>query len=326
MRTYCRVLGVLAVIVALSGGALFCQSQPVAQPEQKLFDTEEKVTHKVPIPPSVLSLLAKEDEDVRGSIKYHNVRASYSASLVSRGNSEDKLYLIIGSAIVDDATEIKFWLVQNDGGDGKPAEIFEGTTDMLEIGDFDASGYPALTTVEQKQTEVTETIFHFVAGKYVLFHQGTLARYPKEQKVFAIEFVKTHNPVRVPLAILTLLSKEEFIRQNLEDAVHPAKPVPQEWFIANRVSRANSDDKLYLLVGQIPLAGAHGTTFWLVDNHGGERKPEVILEVTADWFQIGEPDASGYPRITTSYIETTMRDEIFHFAGGRYRLLRGQRR
>ncbi|AEU37286.1 hypothetical protein AciX8_2983 [Granulicella mallensis MP5ACTX8] len=160
--------------------------------------------------------------------------------------------------------------------------------------------------------------------RYVVLHQATLARYPKEQKHFAIEFCKIHNPVPVPPAILTLLSEENFIQQNLADAIHPARPVPKEWFIAIRVSRSNSNDKLYLLVEQFPLTGAHGTTFWLVDNHGGERKPEVILEVTADWFQVGKPDDSGYPQITTSYIETTMSDEVFHFVAGRYRPLRTQ--
>jgi hypothetical protein len=322
MRAFRGILKAFAVMWLLSSAALFCQSQSGEQHEQKLFDIEEKVAYEVPIPRSVLGLLAREDEDVRSSIKYHNVKDSYSTTLVSGGDAEGKLYLIMGSSIVDDASVGKFWLVQSHGEEGRPAVIFRSTVDMLELGDLDASGYPVLTTVAQAKAMVTETVFHFVEGKYVAFQRSRLAHYPKEQKVFAIEFCKIHNPVSIPLAILTLLSKEDSIQQARMDAVHPAKPIPKEWFIASRISRSNLDDKLYLLVGQFPLSGAHGTTFWLVDNHGGERKPEVILEVTADWFQVGKPDDSGYPRITTSYIETTMSDEIFHFVAGRYRPLK----
>lgn len=324
MRKCRKILEVLAISVTLSANILFCQTGQEPQHEQRLFDIEEKVVSKVPIPRSILTLLAKEDEDVRSSIKSHDVKDSYSATLISRGNPEDKLYLIMGSSVVDDASVSKFWLVQSSGEEGRPAVIFRNTVYMLEIGNLDASGYPVLTTVAQTKAVVTETVFHFTAGKYVVSQQGKLAHYPKEQKDFAVEFGKIHNPVSIPLAILTLLSKEEFIRQNMANAVHPARPVPREWFIASRVSRSNLDDKLYLLVGQFPLTGAHGTTFWLVDNHGGERKPEVILEVTADRFRIGEPDDSGYPRIITSYIETTMSDEVFHFVADRCRPLRTQ--
>ena len=142
----------------------------------------------------------------------------------------------------------------------------------------------------------------------------------QEQRIFTIELDVDH-PVAIPPAIMTLLSTDRWVKENLKEEGHPTGRVPRKWFIASPISRANSDDKLYLLIGQFPLAGAHGTTFWLVDNHGGSEKPVIIFEITADQVDFGKTDASGYPTITVEYIEPTMSDEVFHFVAGKYVLL-----
>ena len=46
MKMYRRILEALAIIAALSGGVLWCQSQPLPPHEQRLFDVEEVIAHK----------------------------------------------------------------------------------------------------------------------------------------------------------------------------------------------------------------------------------------------------------------------------------------
>jgi hypothetical protein len=122
--------------------------------------------------------------------------------------------------------------------------------------------------------------------------------------------------------MLKLLSLDEDVKQAAEDQDGPSKAVPKEWFSASLVSMARPTEKLYLLVGNGPLVGAHVTTFWLLRKGPAGTSPSVLLKVTADQLEIGKPDSSGYPKITAVRLTaTTMRDTIYRFLAGKYVLV-----
>jgi hypothetical protein len=117
--------------------------------------------------------------------------------------------------------------------------------------------------------------------------------------------------------------KTKDVRQVMQSQHSPlTSAAPKGWFYASFISRANSDRKLYLVIGNGPLIGAHATTFWLVKGGGGESSPTIIFKATADQLKIGRTDASGYPEITAVRLTaTSVADAVYHFVSGKYVLV-----
>lgn len=144
--------------------------------EQRTFDAETlAVDHPVSIPSGVLSLLfndsdvkqvAGANQDSPGNVP----KDWFSASEVSRGPSDKKLYLVLGKGPLTGAHGTTFWLVGNDKSSGRPSVLLKITADRLEIGKKGKSGYPTITSVRLTAKSMTDDVYHFVACKYVLLH------------------------------------------------------------------------------------------------------------------------------------------------------------
>ena len=137
-----------------------------------------------------------------------------------------------------------------------------------------------------------------------------------EQRVFDAESATLQNPVPVPQDVLQLLSTDADVKNATEGK---SGPLPKDWFSASVISTARPSEKLYLVVGNGPLVGAHVTTFWLVGRSRPGSAPVVLLKAVADRLEVGKPDASGYPKVTAVRLTASMmRDTIYHFASGKY--------
>jgi len=140
----------------------------------------------------------------------------------------------------------------------------------------------------------------------------------KEQRVFDAETLAVDRPVPIPPEVLALLSKDSDVKQVLE-AQSPTRALPEDWFSASRLFKGSSNEKLYLVIGKGPIAGAHGTTFWLVGTDKGNGRPTVLLKITADRLEIGGTGGSGYPKITAvRFTAKSMNDAVYHFVAGKY--------
>ena len=143
-----------------------------------------------------------------------------------------------------------------------------------------------------------------------------------EQRVFDAETLALDRPVVIPPEVLALLSKDSDVKQVSEANQGSTSTIPKGWFSASQVSKGSSDEKLYLVIGNGPLAGAHGTTFWLVGNDKSSRRPAVLLKITADRLEIGKTGSFGYPEITAVRLTAkSMNDAVYHFVAGKYVLL-----
>ena len=143
-----------------------------------------------------------------------------------------------------------------------------------------------------------------------------------EQRVFDAETLAVDRPVAISAEVLALLSKDSDVKQVLIANQPSTSTIPKGWLSASQVSKGSSDEKLYLVIGNGPLAGAHGTTFWLVGNDKGSGRPAVLLKITADRLEIGKIGSFGYPRITAVRLTAkSMNDAVYHFVAGKYVLL-----
>ncbi len=141
----------------------------------------------------------------------------------------------------------------------------------------------------------------------------------QEQRIFDAESSTVTNPIPVPPEMLKLLSVDEDVKLAAKNQKEQGVVIPQEWFSASLVSTSRSNEKLYLLVGNGPLVGAHVTTFWLVKEGRPGTGPSVLLKETADRLEIGKADSSGYPRITAVRLTaTSMGDTVYRFTAGKY--------
>lgn len=329
MRTYRRVLEVLAVMAALSSGTLWCQSQVESIREQKIFDAkyedQKGQFNTESLPPDIRKLLA-EDIEVRKAYDSKHLDGWFSSGLTSIGNPGGSLYLVTWEGILAGVPGNTFWLLKAEKGQTKPVVVFKATADRIVLGKTDVADYPPITICQQTATSRTDSIFHFSDGRYVLFRQYRTPHYREQKSFNADDGAPTvEHPVPIPEAIFEILSKDdEFVQEALADHAWAIDQSPKNgWLTSSLVSKENSRGELYLVVGDGGLAGAHGTTFWLVKNGGGVRKPRILLKITTDQLEIGKIDASGYP-IITAFRETaiSMTDLIFHFVGGKYTLLR----
>jgi hypothetical protein len=144
-----------------------------------------------------------------------------------------------------------------------------------------------------------------------------------EQRVFNAESRAVDHPVAIPSEVLNLLSEDKDVIQVMgSQNISLAGPAPKDWFSACIISRANLDEKLYLVIGNGPLTGAHATTFWLVKSGRGEAIPTVLFKITADQLKIGKTEVSGYPSITVvRFTATSVTDAVYNFVSGKYVLL-----
>jgi hypothetical protein len=175
MKMNRKLVCAISVVAISLGTASWCKSQ--SSPEQRVFNAESLVVdHPIAIPSKILKLLS-EDKDVmqvmesqNGSLTSSALKDWFSACLISRANSDRKLYLVIGNGPLIGAHATTFWLVKDGRGKSIPTVIFKTTADQLKIGKTDDSGYPEITAVHLTATSVSDAVYQFVSGKYVLLH------------------------------------------------------------------------------------------------------------------------------------------------------------
>jgi hypothetical protein len=118
---------------------------------------------------------------------------------------------------------------------------------------------------------------------------------PPEQRQFSAEDEGVKRPVAIPDDVLTILSKDEFIRDVLEDEKPPAGKLPQAWFSASAIHLGGPDEIDLVVLGEGRLRGANVITFWVFrpTPHGHE----LVLTAPAHDLIVKNTRWKGYREI-----------------------------
>jgi len=141
--------------------------------------------------------------------------------------------------------------------------------------------------------------------------------HPLEQTEFSAEDASVHNPIEIPRAVMTILGKDHWVHNALENESIPSEKLPPSWFSASTIHLGSANELDLVVVGEGPLAGANVVTFWLflATPHGYE----LVLTQSAHDLTIETTRHKGYRDIEASTESAiTFCSALFKFDGNTY--------
>jgi hypothetical protein len=135
-----------------------------------------------------------------------------------------------------------------------------------------------------------------------------------EQTNFSAEDESVKDPVAIPSQVMTLLSKDELVRDGMENEnITPNKP-PSSWFSVSQITGS----KDLIVVAEDPLVGANIVTFWVFIQSNGQYK--LALMTRAHNLSVEKSRSHGYRNITASAENCCqLTTAHFHFDGTEYK-------
>jgi hypothetical protein len=143
---------------------------------------------------------------------------------------------------------------------------------------------------------------------------------PDSQYVFRSESLAVPDPVEVPSDVRSLLANDVDIQHVLRAEQITSNTIPKDWLIATLIPIRDTTAKLYLIIAKGPLAGAHGTTFWLIREMPRRGNTKILLVVTADQLEISLDSTSPYPHVIAIQLTGTSISRLSYvYANGEYK-------
>ena len=112
-----------------------------------------------------------------------------------------------------------------------------------------------------------------------------------EQTHFSAEDSRVSRPINLPEGVLAMISKEEVVRDTLED--EGKSQLPRDWLSAAEVHLAGPNEKDFVVMAVGLLRGANITTFWVFRPTSGGGY-EMLLDAPAHDLIIKESRSKGY--------------------------------
>lgn len=140
---------------------------------------------------------------------------------------------------------------------------------------------------------------------------------PSEQMQFSAEDEGVKRPVAIPDDVLAILSKDEFIRDVLEDEKPAVGKLPQAWFSASAIHLGGPNETDLVVLGEGPLRGANVITFWVFrpTPHGHE----LVLTAPAHDLIVKNKRWKGYQEIElASATAVQLTSVLFRWNGRKY--------
>jgi hypothetical protein len=138
-----------------------------------------------------------------------------------------------------------------------------------------------------------------------------------EQTHFSAEDDRVEKPVAIPRDVLTVLSQNNMVREELENKNIPAEKVPQSWFAASAIHLTHSGEIDLIVVSVGPVRGANVTMFWVFRStpHGHE----LVLTTGAHDLQVKSTSWKGYRDLELlSVTMQKLNTVLYKFNGKRY--------
>lgn len=132
------------------------------------------------------------------------------------------------------------------------------------------------------------------------------------------------TPIAMPLSVLQLLQRDEFVMETLADDHLTAEELPASWMVCSAVHLANLDETDYVVVGREDLGGAHATHFWIIRSNSAGIY--VVLRAFADQVNILQSRWNSVRMIrTANYTAVSLQSSFYRFDGTRYILFRTEK-
>jgi hypothetical protein len=88
-------------------------------------------------------------------------------------------------------------------------------------------------------------------------------KHPAEQTSFSAEDTSVKKPAVIPQDVLAALSRDELVRNVLENEDIPAEKIPASWFSASAIHLGNAREVDLIVMSVGPVHGANVTMFWI---------------------------------------------------------------
>jgi hypothetical protein len=85
----------------------------------------------------------------------------------------------------------------------------------------------------------------------------------QEQLAFSADDQAVKEPVAIPDTVKPILAKDDYVQRLLEDKRLTPDKLPAAWFSAALVRLTGQRQNDLVVVGEGPIRGADGTTFWI---------------------------------------------------------------
>jgi hypothetical protein len=141
--------------------------------------------------------------------------------------------------------------------------------------------------------------------------------HPSEQTQFSAEDDSVHKPAEIPQDVMTILKKDKWVDNILEDENMAPDKLPSSWFSASAIHLGSAKKLDFVVVGEPPLLGANTATFWVF--LASSRGYELALKIPAHDLQIKNTRRNGYRDIEASAESAvTFYSALFRFDGKGY--------
>jgi len=87
--------------------------------------------------------------------------------------------------------------------------------------------------------------------------------HPPEQLRFSAEDAGVKKPIPIPKDVLEILSRDELVRNVLQNQNIPVEKLPSSWFSASEIHLSGPSEKDLIVEASGPLAGGNVVTFWV---------------------------------------------------------------
>ena len=129
------------------------------------------------------------------------------------------------------------------------------------------------------------------------FKEGRTTSDLSEQLHFSAEDIGVKHPLVLPKEALTVLARDDGVRDALEAQDLSVDKLPASWFSASKIHLDGPDEIDFIAVGEGPLRGSNVNTFWVF--RPSPRGFELILTVVAHDLVVTRELSRGYRNIET---------------------------
>jgi hypothetical protein len=127
------------------------------------------------------------------------------------------------------------------------------------------------------------------SAQLLKFHHSSHAT--QEQLVFSAEDKGVQEPVGIPDSIKPMLAADEYVKSLLDAQKLTAARLPSAWFSVAQTHLCGRKELDLLVVGEPPVKGADGTTFWVFC--ATPRGYSQALKVSTHTLLVKEPKSRG---------------------------------
>lgn len=162
-----------------------------------------------------------------------------------------------------------------------------------------------------------------IAGLFILIAANSSLAEPSgvsgtsEQTHFSAEDSGVRNPIPIPKDVLAYLSKNEGVRDELENDHISVEKLPMSWFSASAIHLSGSGNADIIVKAEGPLLGANVTTFWVFSTTA--RGHELVLTAPAHDLFVKKTRWKGHRIIElASMTAVQVSTALYRFNGKQY--------